>query len=251
PGRSDEELHVFCVTLAGIHKKRRKKLERKINDLKKSIAPNSNPDDWSHHFKDIWSSKAAENFSNLGSLNDRINYGLQFSDHLRSLRPHLVTMTCIMAKPLPVEKAERAKSIKMNKEEVFSHSLVSSLEYVRKNKKKIRWIFDKLKDGQNPEGWAKETFLGLQYTRLFTWLSHRAYVPEPEFREPGSDVLSEVADYISFCAAREVFKRAKGDEPELPTARFGKSFYFTIDNNGNAYSKSSVGMPMERLINYT
>jgi len=152
---------------------------------------------------------------------------------------------------LPKNLTERSKHLKHQKENMFSQSLLSSLQQMRNQNKSVKWIFDFKQDAtkkDRTEGWASETFLGLQYTNLFTWLSSGATVLEPKFVQPGSHFLLEIADFCSFWIAREFGQNIKRVKVELPSSQLGKVFFHATKGDGNIeYIWTKEGMPLKRI----
>jgi len=119
---------------------------------------------------------------------------------------------------------------------------------MRKNKKTARWTFDNIKDtsdGKKTEGWADECFLGLQYTRLFTYLTGGKAIVAPTFVPPGSHYLLEMADFISFCMAREFQRVSEGKNAELQSGLMGKMINQIVEANGEPiwiYENGSISI---------
>lgn len=241
------DLSFFCITLVSLHQSRHSRVKKSIRKLKKSIAPELEPDEWQHHFTDIWSSKPESKKYSLRNKAEKIKYGKEFAKIIRKARPELVSFNISGCIRVPDEKKDRKKQIKYLKEEIFSQSILSTLKQMRDYGKNVRWVFDNVKDasdGKRTEGWAEECFLGLQYTRLFIVLSAGAPILKPEFVQPGSHYLLEVADFISYCVAREFEKAVQNSKTEFPTASLGKCFYQGTLGNGDVNYKWSIGLPL-------
>ena len=225
---SNDDLSFFCITLVCCHNSKQDILKQKINELKKSIVPNENPENWTHHFKEIWSpSKKNKSKFDLSKL-EKIEYANKFAKILRDNQPELVIFNFSGALILPENIIERKKHLKYQKENIFSLSLLSSLQQMRNQNKTVEWIFDFKKDStkkNRTEGWASETFLGLQYTNLLTWISSGATVLEPKFVQPGSHFLLEIADFCSFWIAREFAQSIKKTKIELSSNKIGRVFF--------------------------
>jgi len=248
---SNDDLSFFCITLVACHNSKQDVLKQKIHELKKSIVPNENPENWTHHFKEIWSpSKKNKNRFAL-SKSKKIEYANEFAKIIRDNQPELVIFNFSGALILPKRINERRKNLKYQKENIFSQSLLSSLQQMRNQDKSVKWIFDFKKDAtqkDRKEGWASETFLGLQYTNLFTWLSSGATVLEPSFVQPGSNFLLEIADFCSFWIAREFAQNIKKTKVELPSNKIGRVFFHATRGDGNvAYVWTEDGMPLKNI----
>jgi len=219
--QSSEPLNFYCVTLVALHKRWHDRVRKQIFKLKKEIKPTEDPDSWAHHFTEIWGSSPESNTFNLKDKPAKIEHAKKLAGIIRNARPGLATFNISSCMLVPSNPKERKKLLKHQKESAFSESLVATLMEFRNQEKSINWIFDNIQDttsGDKTEGWASECFLGLQYTRLFCWVSAGATVIEPSFVRPGSHFLLEVADFISYCVARDFERAIIGQRPEFPTS---------------------------------
>jgi hypothetical protein len=242
------DLNFFCITLVALHRRKHSRVQRSIRKLKKSIKPTVDPDQWQHHFTDIWSSKPNSETFSLKNKEDKITYGKELAKIIKKARPELVSFNISGCIKVPNNKKDRSIHIKHLKEDIFSQSILTTLMQMRSFGKNLAWVFDNVKDatdGRRTEGWAEECFLGLQYTRLFTYVSAGAPVLKPEFVQPGSHYLLEIADFISYCVAREFEKAAQNTKTEFPRSLLGKGFYQATLGDGNVSYKWSVGLPLQ------
>jgi hypothetical protein len=169
---------------------------------------------------------------------------------IREARPELATFNYSGCAIISREKKIRATKIKAQNQELFAFSLISSLDEMRRHEVTPQWIFDNVQDTSSrpkTEGWAQEVFLGLQYTRLFTWLSSGSVVFAPEFDKPGSHYLSEIADFVSYSVAREFEKAIRGDRSEFPTSLLGFGSYQGMIQDGSVLSEWTRGLPLMKF----
>lgn len=247
---STEALHFFCITLVGLHNRRRERVRKQIQRLKKSIVPDRDPEDWQLHFRKIWGSDGRTDEFQLSNKDEKIAFAKKFARVLREARPELATMNFASCIVVPSDAKARAKQINFQKQDLFCLSLLSSLQQFRQRKLGLRWVFDNVKDttgGERTEGWAKEAFLGLQYTRLFTWLSAGSTVLEPDFVQPGSHFLLEIADFVSYCVARDFDKNVQGAQSEFPSSLLGQGFFQGVLKDGSVEFQWSLGLPVEKF----
>lgn len=249
----DTPLNFFTINLVGLHRDRRARVQRRIAKLKREIRPDQDPDDWAHHASEIWSGSSISKASKIRTKKDKIDYLRRFAKALRTSRPHLVTFSfsgCIYA---GTDKRERSARIQRQKEDIFCQSILFTLAEMRKRHHGVRRVFDNVKDttikGPRTEGWASECFRGLQYTGLFTWLMAGATTLEPSFVKPGSHFMLEIADFCSYCVARDFEKRVTGSYSEFPSSLMGIGFYQCVAGDGNSYWKWNHGIPFEYYIN--
>jgi hypothetical protein len=247
---SKRSLNFFCITLVGMHKSKQSRLKKRIDNIKRKIVPDSTPETWSHHFTKIWSSNPNSGEYSLRNKEEKINHAKEFANIIRLSRPELVTFNISGCLYSPDSAKDRSVHINHQKQEIFAQSILTTLQQMRAQNKSVEWIFDNIKDttdGKRTEGWAEECFLGLQYTPLFTWLSSGATALKPSFVEPGTHYLLEVADFISYCVAREFERSIRGQEVEIPSSLLGKGFYQGTIANGDVLYKWNVGLPLKEF----
>lgn len=243
-------INLHCITLVGLHHKRRSRVEKQIAHLKKSISPDRHPDDWSLHFREIWAFRPDDKEFTFQSKASKIDFAKEMARIIREARPELATLNysgCIIASD---DKRVRRREIKMQIQDLFAFSLLSSLQLLRSLELTPRWVFDNIQDTSERakvEGWAEEVFLGLQYTRLFAWLSAGSTVLAPEFHKPGAHYLSEIADFVSYCAARDFEKAIKGERSEFPSSLLGRGFYQGVMQDGSVMSEWAHGLPVKKF----
>ncbi|MFG0460816.1 hypothetical protein ACF8GG_15920 [Pseudomonas sp. yb_1] len=240
-----KRIHFFCITLVALHNSRQEELNLKLRKFKLEARPELAPEEWPHHFTEIWSDSGAKRKFALSGLKEKIQYGERLAKMIAGLSPEIVCYNISSATILKGTRKEIAATIKLQKEQIFKEALLITLDSMRQNKKGVVWHFDNVKDSTTrevTEGWAMECFLGLQYTPLFTYLAGGTYIPEPEFMKPGSHPLLEIADFISFCVARDFMKIFEGKLGEVPSARLGKINCYRTNVDGQpdaAYEMAS------------
>jgi hypothetical protein len=240
--------------LVGLHSKKQERVRKQIERLKRSVAPSQNPDTWQHHFTEIWGSKPSSGQFNLRNKDAKITYAKKFAKIIRKARPELVSYNISGCIYVPNDQRGRKREIKAQKEELFSQSILTTLQQFRKNNKSVDWIFDNVADttcGLRTEGWAEECFLGLQYTRLFTWLSSGAVITAPTFVPPGSHYLLEIADFISYCVARDFEKGVLESRSEFPSSLLGNGCFQGTLGDGSVKFKWHYGLPLKEFYGIT
>jgi hypothetical protein len=247
---AEQPLNFFCITLVSLHRSRQERLRKQIFNLKKSIRPTDDPDSWAHHFTEIWNSKPEEGGYQLPNKAAKIAHAKSFAKIIREARPELSSFNVSECVLVPADPKERKKVLRQQKERVFAESILTTLAVFRRQGKSVNWTFDNVQDTterSKTEGWASECFLGLQYTRLFTWVSAGATVLEPTFVTPGSNFLLEVADFISYCVARDFERAIVSQRPEFPSSLLGQGFYQGTLGNGDVESMHSFGLPLKKF----
>lgn len=247
---STAPLHFFSITLVGLHKDWREGVRSEILAAKRAIKPTEEPQSWSHHFTDIWGSHPESGAYELPNRVSKIEHGRTLSRIICAARPALATFTISSCIVTSHSKKERRRQIEWQKNEVFAQAILMTLQQMRLHNKAVSWVFDNVKDATSKnrtEGWAKECFLGLQYTPLFTWLSAGATIKEPSFVSPGSHFLLEIADFISYCVAREFEKASMGACTEFPTSWLGKGYYQATIGDGSVLYEWNTHFPLRRF----
>ena len=245
-------LYFFCLTLVGLHRDKVERVRKQILALKRQISPDRAPETWSLHFTEIMDSPPGDPKFNFVSKADKVAFARRLAAILRSARPALATFNISGSIVVPADGKERKRAIKHVNQELFALALISTLEQMRMRGATPRWTFDNIQDttgGAKTEGWAQEVFLGLQDTRLWTWLSAGSAVLEPAFAPPGSHLLSEIADFISYAVARDFEKATRGETSELPSRLCGLGFYQAILGDGSVDYAWSRGLPLRRFYN--
>lgn len=247
---TDGPLNFRCLTLVKIQREARADLVTKVKALKAEISPKRQPDTWFLHYRDIVESRPEHGRFNLQGSEEKIAFATRFAETINAARPSLAFFNISGCIRVPSKPKDRAAAIKALNQEIFSLALVSTLDQLRRQGITPNWTFDNIKDatlGDKIEGWAEEAFLGLQHTRLFTWLSAGSTVIAPTFVKPGSDVLLEVADFMSYWIAREFYRATQGLASEVPSKLFGLGSYIGVDGSGDVLLKGSVGLPLQKF----
>ncbi|WP_154232688.1 hypothetical protein [Pseudomonas syringae] len=239
-----KDLSFMCLTLSCLHKDQKEIAKQRFAHLKKRLRPESDPETWVHHFTDIWSTNADAGKYNLKSLPAKIKYGEDYAALIKRMRAHLQLFVYTSVMVLPSDSKARAILLKNQKEELLKRTMLDSLDLFRSNESVPLWTFDNIQDvTKRPkrEGWAEECFTGLQFTPLFVYLSAGAAVHAPQFVSPGSDLLLEVSDFVSFTIGREFMMLAKSKQAELPSGQLGPIIFNMVENNGNTVRVNELG----------
>ena len=230
----NNDISFFCISLIYCTTPKQEELHKKINEIKKSILPTEYPEKWTLHFTEIWNSNNKK--FNLNKK-QKIHYAEELAKVIKNSQPELAIYNFSGVWELSKDMKQNKKILKHQKEYIYTQALVSSLDESRLHNSKINWFFDHKKDStkkERTEGWANEIFLGLQYTNLFTWYSAGATVLEPNFVNPGSHFLLEIADFCSFWIAREFLHSIKKTQSELSTDKLGLIMSQANDSYGNS-----------------
>jgi hypothetical protein len=89
-------------------------------------------------------------------------------------------------------------------------------------------VFDSEKISKANEaihGWARDVFMGNQYTLLYGFMSKGIEIPEPKFVPPASTPGLELADFVSFTIGRYYIRKWRGKKIEIDPEKLGLVTY--------------------------
>jgi hypothetical protein len=81
---------------------------------------------------------------------------------------------------------------------------------------------------------------------MYLYLCHGVPVPEPQFVKQGSHVGLELADFVAFVVARELYCWQTGRHSEYMSSQLGKVYYSWPDAGDYARDRT-VGVPKDRM----
>lgn len=241
-----------CISLVNLTLEKHGEFKKKFDELKLLARPDISPDEWSHHFSDIWGAHSDNSIYAFSSVNEKIVYAKKVASLIRSYNPYLAVFnysSCIFLS----DGKERANEVNWQNEDLFKQAILLSIHDIRSAGYIPKWFFDNVKDRKNPseaavEGWASECFRGIQYTRLYTWLASGAKIDEPNFVIPGSHFLLEISDFICFWIARGFLKKINRQKVELATHKLGVIHGYGTNGRGEVQGFSgSVGFPYKAI----
>lgn len=223
---------------------RRQSFLGKFLCLKEAVKSDFDPRSWSLHFTDFWSNK--RDFSDLRiSRAAKYKFAFDIADLISAHRPQLMSIQ--HHSMIITESGRRPATLKFQRESDFASVLVGSLQLLRSQQAVPLWSFDfdtaTGTGNRTPEGDLDEVFLGLQYLDVWTWLCGGALVLAPARVEPGSDPMSEIADFLAFWSAREFAEGFEGKESVVLT-RVGTGHHSWVEPGGAERSEWMSTLPM-------
>ena len=243
----DVELSIRSTALVWVHRDRRPLIQLEMDRLKRSLIPDRDPQSWPMHFTDFWSNKGAF-ASQTRSKAQKLAFANDLFLLCRSNQPYLGSAHMHSAIKLT---DNRSADLSWQRELDFSRTLATTLQLFRSQGKVPRWIFDSEKSTgkglRKREGNKEELFLGLQYSDVWVWLCAGAAIIKPEFREPGSDVLLEIADSLAFWAARSIQRKILQVPLEIEPD-FGVAFHMWSFVEGGSLHSWRDSLPFEYFI---
>lgn len=215
----------------------------KLHAIKSEFDPDKAPDTWPLHMTEVWGAEVGKA--------KKVALAHSVAELVRNSRPQLWSAFIGGVTQPSTDPRQRRRELKVQREDTLSLVLMSTIQRLRDQGFSPSWTFDRFRDaraGTIDEGWARELFLGWQYTPLATWMAKRAPIFPPTFVEPGSHPLLEIADFLAYTLGREFELWATGRENELPSTKaLGTSFYQFFDGRGDVDAAIADALPISRF----
>ncbi|WP_018417079.1 hypothetical protein [Teredinibacter turnerae] len=104
-------------------------------------------------------------------------------------------------------------------------------------------------ESDGKDGWGRKDFVGLKYTPMFVEISGGNVIERPVFEIKSTKSLTQLADLIAFCAAREAGKICNKESVDITTKDLGQMRWYGFDSQGNPRFASAQGYPWEKFHN--
>lgn len=239
---------LYCFSTIGGSKKTIDALNERIAHLKASLLPESSPDSWRLHMKVLWSGNARKRDPKFASWNmdtaDRLWLGIRAicNDLEGELWRHCVVIAG-QAQPT-VSPTEHEKNLRAT---AFRQILLLLIHESTAAGAQPCCHFDSQKEVVATEaihGWAEQLFIQSTFTLLHAFVAHGIAVPRPIFVRPASTPALELADVLSFCAARHLWCEERGKKSDVDLTVFGTVRYLTVEaSSGDLVFTGSKGWP--------
>lgn len=248
--REIEGYIIVTYSLVGANIVHLNKLEKEIIDFKASKVTHLNPDDWSIHLKEIWSSKHRK--KNEAFKEKSFKEVIMFIDELGSLVKGIqdkinIYNSTIIYRPRAGEN--KAKLMEELKNWAYSLLVFRVMDQTTSSSFKPIFIFDSEKPHKDKEviihSWANNLFYGGMITLAYPFLSKGIEVEEPSFVKPASRPFLEIADFVSFIVARYLFDTLSGKQVNIDPSILGEIAYMGFDRFGNGFLQSENKFPWE------
>jgi hypothetical protein len=242
--RTYEGKTVFLYSLVGADQSLLPELEKNIKGLKQNLIPSIPADSWKIHMKDLWAGSSRKKHAVYSRLN--MNGVVEFADSLLALikkgNIFVYNIAVVSNKDDQKDKEER----KRLRDELFILLVLDVIDEWTTKNAQPNIIFDSEKVSKASEtihGWARDVFLGNQYTLLYGFLSKGIEIPEPRFVPPASSPGLELADFVSFAIGRYYFRRWQGKTIEIDPEKMGLVTYLGYAPNGDLLWRRRQGYP--------
>ncbi|WP_286873584.1 hypothetical protein [Spongiibacter sp.] len=216
-----------------------KEMCEELAKLKREYVPSLAPDKWRIHVTEMLNSRkrithAIYKHFNRDSLNQ---FFLDCADILRSQDKMTWNQHVTAVVKTPKSKKERKKHL--NEARHIAHNALLSYAIHKATKQNLRPLFTfdackPIKRYPHIEGWSFSTYSNSRRYLAHAYLTHSNDIAPPSFAEPGSHPCLELADIHAYFAARSMYERYQGKEPQLPLDRFGVFRYINV-NHGERF----------------
>ena len=242
---------VSIYSLIGADQSLLSELENKVKDVKQKLIPSVPTESWKIHMKDLWAGNSREKHSVYREL--RINDVIGFSNNLLEL----IKKSNLFIYNIAVTTDKNCQTNKKDREHLRDEAYILLVlnaidEWTNKNAQPTIF-FDSEKISRANEtvhGWARDVFIGNQYSLLYGFLSKGIEIPEPKFVPPASTPGLELADFVSFTIGRYYLRRWQGKNIEIDPKKLGIVTYLGYDSNGDLLWIRREGYPWDEFYEF-
>lgn len=250
--RSHDNKTVFIYSLVGADQSLLPDIENKVNLLKEKLIPSIPAAGWKMHMKDLWSGNNRKKHSIFCDLH--IQDIAQFADELMAIikqnKPFIYNIAVVYNDASKQNKAERERI----RDEAYILLLLIAIDEWTTKSAQPNIIFDSEKNSKantTIHSWARDVFLGNQYSLLYGFLSKGIEIPEPKFVPPASSPGLELADFVSFVIGRYYLRRWQEKTIELDPEKMGLITYLGFAKNGDFLWRRRQGYPWNEFCEIT
>ncbi|MCK4830087.1 DUF3800 domain-containing protein [bacterium] len=242
---------VSIYSLIGADQSLLSELENKVKDVKQKLIPSVPAESWKIHMKNFWAGNSREKHSVYRGL--RINDVLGFANNLLELIKKSNLFIYNIAVTSDKNCQTNKKDRKHLRDEAYILLVLNAIdEWTNKNAQPTIF-FDSEKISRANEtihGWARDVFMGNQYSLLYGFLSKGIEIPEPKFVPPASTPGLELADFVSFTIGRYYLRRWQGKKIEIDPKKLGLVTYLGYDSNGDFLWIRQEGYPWDEFYEF-
>jgi hypothetical protein len=203
----------------------------KVTSLKTKLEPDRDPSSWRFHMTDLHSGQKRQCHDIFSTWS---------RDKCEQARKALCNIIADSNDSLfvfvVVYPMSRGSSMIVTKRKAYMAVLCDTIYNFTQIETSPRYTFDadKAVDGTGPviQNWARSAFLGSERQVMYLYLCHGVPVLEPQFVKPGSHVGLELADFVAFVVARELYCWQKRLPSEYKSSELGKVYYSWPDAGG-------------------
>ncbi len=234
-----------CIALVGGSDRYVEEVCNKVASLKRKLEPDRDPVSWRFHMADIHSGQKRQRHKIFSSwTRDKCEQALK---DLFSVVAGSNDSLFVFALVYPMSGAS---PMIVTKRKAYMAILCDTIYHFTQLEASPRYTFDADKavnDNRSViQNWARSAFLGSERQLMYLYLCHGVPVPEPQFVKQGSHIGLELADFVAFVVARELYCRQNGRQSEYMSSQLGKVYYSWPDTGGYARERT-VGVPKGRI----
>ena len=235
-----------CIALVGGSSRYLEPVCDKVTLLKKELEPNRDPASWRFHMADIHSGQKRQRHNIFSTwTHDKCEHALRglfsvFAESNDSLFVFVIVYPMV-----------GPSSMIMTKQKAYMAILCDTIYNFTQIEASPRYTFDadKAVADTRPviQNWARSAFQGSERQLMYLYLCHGVPVPEPQFVKQGSHIGLELADFVAFVVARELYCWQQRRRSEYTSSQLGKVYYSWLDAGGYARERT-VEVPKERIL---
>lgn len=239
---------VCIYSLVGTDQSLLPELEKEVNCLKQNLIPSIPAESWKIHMKDLWSGSNREKYPVYNRLNikDVATLADNLMEVIRQSKPFVYNIAVVFDERSKQHSAEG----KRLRDEAYILLLLNAIDEWTGENAQPNIILDSEKKSEANEiihGWARDVFLGNQYSLLYGFLSKGIEIPEPKFVAPGSSPGLELADFVSFTVGRYHLRKWQGKSIEIDPEQMGLVTYLGYGHNGDLLWRRQQGYPWDEF----
>lgn len=242
--RSYEGKTVFIYSLVGADQSLLPDLENKLKRIKENLISSIPATSWKIHMKDLWSGSNRKKHSIFSKVHikDIANFAEDLMALMRQSKPFIYNVAVVY----DVESKQDRSVRNSIRDKAYISLLSFVIDEWTNNSAQPNIIFDSEKNSKanvTIHSWARDVFLGNQYSLLYGFLSKGIEIPEPNFVPPASSPGLELADFVSFVIGRYFLKRWQGKPIEIDPEKMGLVTYLGFGLNGDLLWSRRQGYP--------
>lgn len=234
--RSINEYHLHSYSLIGGTDGPIRDISNQLYKLKEKYIPSFDPKEWRIHTTKMLNGRKRivnEVYKNFTRENV-VQFFNECADILKQNEKYTWNMHVTAVIRAGKNKKERNKF--SNHAKIAAHHALLSYCIYKTTNQELRPVFTldaskPVKQYPHIESWSYDSHLGSRNYLAYAFISHSNDIAAPTFVSPGSHPCLELADVHAYFAANSMFRKAKGQSPDITLKNFGKFCYITVNND--------------------
>jgi hypothetical protein len=246
--RTYEGKTVSVYSLVGSDRGLLPEIENGVKRLKEDLIPSIPAESWRIHMKDLWSgsNRGRHPIYNRLDIKAVAIFVGDLMALMRQSKPFVYNIAVVYEDRSKRDTSER----KRIRDEAYIFLLMVAIDEWTTGNAQPNIIFDSEKASRanvTIHSWARDVFLGNQYSLLYGFLSKGIEIPEPKFVPPALSPGLELADFVSFAIGRYYLRKWQGKSIEIDPERIGLVTYLGYGPNGELLWKRQQGYPWDEF----